>query len=72
MAICLERAVLFAFRLCCFMLNAVKGLCSFPVCVLGRMWNSIVSVSDHCPFSCISVHAIRGMRQQDDLKNDFC
>ena len=44
-----ERAVVLVFRLCCFTqchLNYV----SFQFGVGGRMWVSIVSVSDHCFF----------------------
>ena len=50
MAICWERVGL-AFHLCYFYFNAVliAGI-PFPFGVCGRMWNSIVSVPDHCPF----------------------
>ena len=47
-AICLKGFVLLAFRLCCFPLCRLNCLCWFPVWCLGRMWNSIVSISDHC------------------------
>ena len=51
MAICCERAVPFAFHLYCFNFSALLGVrVPFPFGVLGRMWNSIVSVSDHCRF----------------------
>ena len=45
-----ERGDLLAFRLCCFTLCRLDVLCSFSVWCLGRMWNSIVSVPDHCLF----------------------
>ena len=46
--ICKERAVLLAFRTCCFLI-----VCVFiPLfCVFVRMWNSIVWVPVHCLFS---------------------
>ena len=46
MAICWERAYLLAFRLCCFTLCAVLVVVClpFPFDVLGKMWNSIVSI----------------------------
>ena len=51
MAICWEMAVLLAFHLCCFYFNAVLIVgVPFPFGVEGRMWNSIVSVPDHCLF----------------------
>ena len=35
---------------CVVLLHAVLIVCvSFPLC-LGKLWNSIVSVPDHCPF----------------------
>ena len=39
------KNVLLAFRLRCFILAA---LYSFPFDTLGRMWNSFLSVPDHC------------------------
>ena len=51
MAICWERAVVLAFHLCCFNFSAVLVVrVLFPFGVWGRMWNSIVSVPDHCLF----------------------
>ena len=53
-AICWERAVRLAFRLCCFNFSAVLVVhAPFPFGVWGRMWNSIVSVPDLCLFSFI-------------------
>ena len=49
MAICWERAVPLAFHLCCFYFSAVLIVgVPFLFGVKGRMWNSIVSVPDHC------------------------
>ena len=51
MAICWERAVPLAFHLCCVNFSAVLVVrVPFPFGVWGRMWNSIVSVPDHCLF----------------------
>ena len=56
MAICCERAVPLAFHLCCFFFYyyfsavIIVGV-PFPFGVNGRMWNSFVSVPDHCRFS---------------------
>ena len=51
MASCWERAVPLAFHLCCFYFSAILIVgVAFPSDVSGRMWNSIVSVSDHCLF----------------------
>ena len=51
MATCWERAVPLAFHLCCFYFSAVLTVgVPFPFGVYGRMWNSIVSVLDHCLF----------------------
>ena len=37
---------------CALLLNAVLIVCApFTFGVWGRMWNSIESVPDHCPFS---------------------
>ena len=49
MIICPERAVVLSFRLFCFRLDAVLGACApLPVVgVLRRMWNAVVTVSDH-------------------------
>ena len=46
MAITWERAALLASRLCCFILDVFLGayVTPLPFGVLGRMWNSIVSV----------------------------
>ena len=46
-----ERAVPLAFYLCCFCFSValIVGV-PFPFGVLGRMWNSIVSVLDDCIF----------------------
>ena len=44
-------AVPLAFHLCCFNFSAVLVVrVPFPFGVWGRMWNSIVSVPDHCRF----------------------
>ena len=49
MAICWERAVPLAFHLCCFYFSAVLVVrVPFPLGVWGRVWNSIVSVRNHC------------------------
>ena len=50
MAICWDRAVLLAFSLVLFFIfRAVLVVrVPFPFGVWGRMWNSIVSVPDHC------------------------
>ena len=52
MATCLERVVPLAFHLCCFNFSVVLVIVrvSFPFDVWGRMWNSVVSVPDHCLF----------------------
>ena len=51
MAICRKRAVPLTFHLCCFNFSAVLVVCvRFPFGVWVRMWNSIVSVPDHCLF----------------------
>ena len=48
-AICWERAIPFAFHLCCFYFSAVLILgVPFPFGVYGRIWNSVVSVPEHC------------------------
>ena len=40
-----------AFHLCCFYFGAVLTVdVPFPFGVQGRIWNSIVSVPDHCFF----------------------
>ena len=52
MAICWERAVPMAFHLCCFNFCAALVVrVPFPFDVWGRMWDSIVSVADHCLLS---------------------
>ena len=51
MAICWEWAVPVAFHLCCFYFSAVLVVrVPFPFSVWGRVWNSIVTVPDHCLF----------------------
>ena len=51
MAISWVRAVPLAFYLCCFDFSAVLVVrVPCPFGVWGRMWNSIVSVPDHCLF----------------------
>ena len=52
MAICWERAVPLAFHLCCFYFSTVLIIVGvlFPFGVWGRIWNSVVSVPDHCLF----------------------
>ena len=46
-----ERAVPLAFNLCSFNFSAVLvAFVPFPFGVWGRMWNSILSVPDHCHF----------------------
>ena len=53
MAVCWERAVPLNFHLCCFTFSAILVVrVPFPFGVWGRMWNSIVSVLDHCLFIC--------------------
>ena len=55
MAICWERAVPLAFHLCYFYFSAVLIVgVPFPFGVYDRMWNSIISVPDHCLFICFS------------------
>ena len=60
MAICWEKAVPLAFHLCCFNFSAVLVVrVAFPFGVMGRMWNSIVWVPDHCLFiyfSCLTFY----------------
>ena len=47
----LESVVLLDFRLCRSLLHAILGVSvSFLFGVWDRMWNSIVSVPDHCLF----------------------
>ena len=47
----LERGILLAFCLCCFILGAILIVyVPFPFGVLGRIWNLIVSALDHCFF----------------------
>ena len=56
MAIRWERAAPLAFHLCCFYFGAVLVVrVPFPFGVWGRMWNSIVSVPDHCLFIYVSI-----------------
>ena len=69
MAICWERAVLLAFLVCCFNFSAVLVVrVPFPFGVWGRIWNSIVSVPDHCVFinfiidCCRQKRALRGFK----------
>ena len=50
MAICWERAVPLPFPFCCFFSVVLIVCVPFPIGVQGRMWNSIVSVADHCLF----------------------
>ena len=51
MVICWKRAVPLAFHLCCFNFSAVLVVrVPFLFGVWGRLWNSIVSVPDHCLF----------------------
>ena len=52
MAICWERAVPLTFHLCCSLhFSAVLVVrVPFPFGVWGRVWNSIVSIPDHCHF----------------------
>ena len=46
-----ERAIPLAFLLCCFNCSAILVVrVPFPFGVWGRMWNSVVSVPDHCLF----------------------
>ena len=50
-AICWGKAVLLVFHLCCFYFSGVLIVCvPFQFGAQGRMWNSIVSVSDSCLF----------------------
>ena len=49
MSICWERAVPLAFHLHYFYYNAILIVgVPFPFGVKGRIWNSIVSVPNHC------------------------
>ena len=51
MAICWERAVPLAFHSYCFYFSAVLIVgVPFPFGVWGGVWNSVVSVPDHCLF----------------------
>ena len=51
MANCWEGVVPLSFHLCYFYFSAVLIVCvPFSFGVLGRMWNSIVSVPNHCLF----------------------
>ena len=50
MAICLERAVPFAFHLRAVLSVVLIVGVPFPFGVCGRMWNSIVSVPHQCLF----------------------
>ena len=54
----LERADLLAFRLCCFTLYCLDFWDHFPHGVIGRKWNWIVSVPDHCLLIYTSVTAV--------------
>ena len=50
-AICWESVVPLAVHLCCFYCSAVLVVrVPFPFGVWGRVWNSILSVPDHCLF----------------------
>ena len=50
-AICWGRAVPLPFHLCSFYLSAVLIIgVPFPFGVYGRIWNSVVSVPEHCLF----------------------
>ena len=52
MTICWERAVPLAFHLCSFYFSAVLIVSvPFSFGVKGRMWNSILSIPDHCLFT---------------------
>ena len=50
MVIFWERAVPLVFRLCCFGAVLIVGV-AFPFGVKDKMWNSIVTVPDHCLFT---------------------
>ena len=51
MAICWEIAVPLAFHLCCFYFSAILVVrVPLPFGDWGRVWNSIVSIPDHCLF----------------------
>ena len=60
MTICWERAVVtLAFHLYCFYFSAVLVVrVPFPLGIWGRMWNSVVSVPDHC----LLIHLCTRMR----------
>ena len=59
MVICWERAVTLAFYLCCFYFSAVLIVgAPFPFDVYVRIWNSIVSVPDHCFFNYFNTYLI--------------
>ena len=52
MAMCWERAVPLAFHLCRFYSSVVLVIrAPFPFGVWGCVWNSTISVPDHCPFT---------------------
>ena len=55
MAICWERAVPLAFHWCCVYFSSVL-IVGVPLTfgVKDRIWNSIVSVPDHCLFIYLS------------------
>ena len=46
-----ERGVPLAFHLCYFYFSVLVVCVPFPFGVWGRVWNSIVSVPDHCLFT---------------------
>ena len=60
MAICWERAVPLAFQLCCFNFKVVLVvLVPFQFGVWDKIWNSIVSVPDHCFLSSPKIKALQ-------------
>ena len=64
MTICWKRD-LWLFTCVVFIFSAVLGVrVPFPFGVWGRMWNSIVSVPDHCLFYLLYVNLILVRRER--------
>ena len=70
MAICWERAVVLAFRLCCLFYTALIVCAPFPFGVWGRIWNLIVSVPDRCLFIYFSKETV--IKRLDYLFSTSC
>ena len=72
MAICWERAVPLAFRLCCFNFNAVLTVgVPFPFGVKGRVLNSIVSVPFYLLWLILSCLCCFGVCLTSTVVNKF-